>query len=155
MLAQCKAETKKMGPAYLRELEGVVYKHLASTHACLPHILHSSPSPQDGFARTEEQLAQPIIALLISQSAFTRACMLAAHSSPVPLLLLHLPAGRDAELGGSAIGSAVWNQALGSCRGVLGGDMEMRWERDEGVGGGPGLWWRGSRLESWTPSESS
>ncbi|KAI0037144.1 hypothetical protein K488DRAFT_39670 [Vararia minispora EC-137] len=134
VLAQCKAEKKKMGPAYLRELEGVVYKH---------SVAH------DRSADTEPTGSkQPIVGLLISQSEFTRASMLAAQASPVPLLLLYLP-GLHGEGG---IGSAVWNAALGAEKGLLGAELEMRWERDpSGTEGRPGLWWRGARLESWVP----
>jgi hypothetical protein len=136
VLAQCKAEKKKMGPVYIRELEGVVYKHVATR-------------PQaDGGEQAGAGRPHPIVALLISQSKFTQGCILAAQTSPVPFLLLHLPES-GAE---GAIGSAVWNSALGSERGALGGELEMRWERKlSETEGQPWLWWRGSRLESWVP----
>ncbi|KAI0264737.1 hypothetical protein BC834DRAFT_924573 [Gloeopeniophorella convolvens] len=132
VLAQCKAETKKMGPAHLRELEGVVYKHVATSAP-------SHPTPD-----------APIIALLISASAFTRPCLLAAHASPVPLLLVHLPPGASA-----APGAAFGNPALLAARGVLRGEVEVRWERGAGVGAGagrPALWWCGRPLANWTPA---
>ncbi|VDC07349.1 unnamed protein product [Peniophora sp. CBMAI 1063] len=124
VLAQCKAEFKKMGPAYLRELEGVALRQRAESDRTL-------------------------VAALISQSAFTKACLLAAQASPVPLMLLHLP-----EEGGG-LGTAIWNSALGSSKGVLEGDAELRWAYGLGTGdtgeSSPTLFWRGTRLQSWTP----
>ncbi|KAI0058135.1 hypothetical protein BV25DRAFT_1919509 [Artomyces pyxidatus] len=153
VLAQCKAEKKKMGPAYLRELEGVVYKHVASDGSQPPsHAESSSPRP-----------AQPLVALLISQSPFTRACLLAAQSSPVPLFLVHLPhdlAGDSDATPADAvggIGQVFGNPALVSTAGVLRGEVEIRWERlpnSDGGLGRPGLWWRGQRLDSWTPDDT-
>jgi hypothetical protein len=124
----------------------------------------------------------PVVAILVSESAFTRNCLLAAHASPLPFLLVHLPptssgagsAGVSAELG-----AIFGNPALVSARGVLGGELEIRWERGTGAGAGtsagagalsgggaldassgdmrgasggrPGLWWQGQPLPSWTP----
>ena len=203
VLAQCKAEKKKMGPAYLRELEGVVYRYAAVTSTSTStDILQPNPSesesesesdsprvpqavvPNDDPAAAKEL---PPIALLVSESAFTRHCLLAAHASPLPFLLVHLPplppplpppsnstststsTNRD---GGSssAIGAVFGNPALVSAKGVLGGELEIRWERggsdgDSGVptsqsqsgmlggagAGRPRLWWQGQPLPSWTP----
>ncbi|KAF8271841.1 hypothetical protein EI94DRAFT_1777240 [Lactarius quietus] len=119
ILAQCKAEKRKMGPGYLRELEGVVYRHEA-----------------------------PTVALLISESAFTRGCLLAATASPLPFLLVHLPPN-----GPGTLGAIFGNPALVSARGVLKGELEIRWEHGVPfVGNGrPRLWWQGRPLPSWTP----
>ncbi|KZV76658.1 hypothetical protein PENSPDRAFT_673310 [Peniophora sp. CONT] len=128
VLAQCKAESKKMGPAYLRELEGVALRQHAASD---PHA------------------DRTLVAALISQSAFTKACLLAAQASPVPLMLLHLPEDGD------GLGTAIWNAALGSSTGVLGGEAELRWAYGVGTGdtgeAAPALFWRGARLQSWTP----
>jgi hypothetical protein len=113
-----------MGPNYVREMEGVLGR-----------------------------FPQPAVALLISQSAFTKATLLRAVSSPLPFFLLHLPAEEDAE--GGEVGAAVWNPALGGVDGLLGGEAEMRWERSSDTlaldPGRPGLWWKGKRLKSWIP----
>jgi len=121
----------------------------------------------------------PAVALLVSESAFTRNCLLAAHASPLPFLLVHLPPLTAAAAGGggvargrattAALGAVFGNPALVSARGVLRGELEIRWERrggttpsggalDDGARGGggggsgrPGLWWRGQPLPSWTP----
>ena len=177
-----------MGPGCIRELEGVVYKFLAeSTRAqgpcptAVPAVAAAKEAP-----RPREEHLTPVVALLISQSPFTRASLLAAQSSTVPLYLLHLPSPdhphsprepspRDADSGPhaspetpplteGAIGTAFWNAALASTRGILGGEMELRWERTLpepnaglfGLGRGrPALWWRGQRLANWVPQHSS
>lgn len=123
-----------MGPGYLRELEGVVYKHAAA----------------DALATGDIPPAEaPPVALLVSESAFTRGCLLAANASPLPFLLVHLPPSGPAELG-----AVFGNPALVSARGVLGGELEIRWEHGVPfVGtGSPRLWWRGRPLPCWTPN---
>ena len=201
VLAQCKAEKRKVGPAYLRELEGVVYRHTASSLAGLPDAflrlppqhqghddlassdpntntpyahahVHSHPTPTsaESISATEEP---PPVALLISQSAFTRSCLLTAYASPLPFLLVHLPSStstvttnnNSASSTSGTLGAVFGNPALVSTRGVLGGQLEIRWERGGGAtpvsgvqasgsgdgGDGPGLWWQGQPLPSWTP----
>lgn len=132
VFGQCKAEKKKMGPNYVREMEGVLHRHFATPD-------------------------QPVVALLVSQSAFTRSTILRAFSSSIPFFLLHLPRlsekgdglpeapeADDAEHG---LGAAIWNPALGGEEGLLGGEIEVRWERSLNFEGGrPGLWWKGKRL---------
>jgi hypothetical protein len=191
-----------MGPAYLRELEGVVYKYAAAaatasntTGILVPHPPDSeSPRtpqamvPDDGPTAAKDP---PPIALLVSESAFTRHCLLAAHASPLPFLLVHLPrpphpappstkTGTKTKTSGSSgggsssIGAVFGNPALVSSKGVLGGELEIRWERGGsgsgvpssqsqsqsqsslgmlgGAGAGrPRLWWQGQPLPSWTP----
>ncbi|KAF7323768.1 hypothetical protein MKEN_00597900 [Mycena kentingensis (nom. inval.)] len=133
VLAQCKAEKKKPGPHYIRELEGVLHRHISSAE-------------------------HPLVALFVSTSPFTKATLLRAQSSPAPIFLLHLPPetpelepGDDGAK--NAIGTAVWNPALAGSRGLLGGKIEARWERSVSGSGRPGLWWSSSnyRLPSWTP----
>ncbi|KAH6885694.1 hypothetical protein BKA70DRAFT_1337272, partial [Coprinopsis sp. MPI-PUGE-AT-0042] len=58
-----------------------------------------------------------------SSSPFTKAAVLRAHSSPIPMFLLHLPIEDNTN-------TAIWNQALSSSGGVLGGELEVRWERN-------------------------
>ncbi|KAA1473654.1 hypothetical protein DENSPDRAFT_851756 [Dentipellis sp. KUC8613] len=146
VLAQCKAEKKKLGPAYVREFEGVLARHSA-----LSFNPTSSTSPASAASTTPV----PTIGVLLSESPFTRASLLAAHSSPAPLVLLHLPPARSV-----SIGAAVWNPALAASNGLLRGEIELRWERTvdgeagEDAYGRPGLWWEGRRLGSWKPGES-
>lgn len=201
VLAQCKAEKRKMGPAYLRELEGVVYKYATGTTAGtttskLPHPSESeseSPRVPQAIDRADEDpnstpitsKEPPPIALLVSQSPFTRHCLLTAHASPLPFLLVYLPplpppsslsdsgGGGGGSSSSSDIGTIFGNPALISAKGVLGGELEFRWEHGGGDGGGvpsspqpsqpsqssemlggsgrPRLWWQGQPLPSWTP----
>jgi hypothetical protein len=187
-----------MGPAYLRELEGVVYRYAAATTGVLhpsesesesprvPQAMATVPNDDPNPTPTAITKEPPPIALLVSESAFTRHCLLAAHASPLPFLLVHLPphpplppstssssTSRSGESGdggsGNAIGAIFGNPALVSPNGVLGGELEIRWERGgsgvplsqsqsqssgklDGAGAGrPRLWWQGQPLPSWTP----
>jgi hypothetical protein len=95
VIAQCKAEKKK-GPGRVRELEGVVFR-LASESGGGGHQGYgvygavalagrdNGNEEKGGFRRT------PIVALPISSSSFTKAAVLRARSSPIPMPLLHLP----------------------------------------------------------------
>ncbi|KAI9458879.1 hypothetical protein BJY52DRAFT_1267702 [Lactarius psammicola] len=145
ILAQCKAEKRKMGPGYLRELEGVVYRHAAAASVIASGDLprHDAPAPVHN--------KPALVALLVSESAFTRGCLLAANASPLPFLLVHLPPSGSPD--GSALGAIFGNPALVSARGVLRGELEIRWEHGVPfVGNGrPRLWWQGRPLPSWTP----
>ncbi|KAA1473674.1 hypothetical protein DENSPDRAFT_931137 [Dentipellis sp. KUC8613] len=149
VLAQCKAEKKKLGPAYVREFEGVLARHSAFPF----HPTLSTPSALAAStpASTAPAAPVPTVGVLLSESPFTRASLLAAHSSPAPLVLLHLPPARS-----TSIGAAVWNPALAASNGLLRGEIELRWERsvDAGGDGRPGLWWEGRRLGAWKPGES-
>lgn len=147
VIAQCKAEKKKFSPNYVREMEGVLYRYLS----------HRQSSSSE---RNEAGTVYPLVALLLSESSFTPSTLLRAHSSPVPFFLLHLPpvdvelesdSQDDADPSQGHIGAAFWNPALGGQRGILGGQIEARWERAVGRGGRPGLWWQGKKLQSWTP----
>ncbi|TFL00775.1 hypothetical protein BDV98DRAFT_94904 [Pterulicium gracile] len=156
ILAQCKAEKKKTAPKYIRELEGVTAR------------LSSSQSSSSTF---------PVVSLFVSESAFTRAAILRAHSSAFPFFLLHIPplapralesngnmngdTERDAsghDLDDGEIGTALWNPALSR---ILGDRMQVRWERGDNLqsttsSGRPAVWhqpeegpWE--RLRNWTP----
>ncbi|TCD64090.1 hypothetical protein EIP91_004562 [Steccherinum ochraceum] len=156
VFAQCKAEKKKLGPNYVRELEGVLYRHR--------HRSQPVPTPSDATTSSSAHVQGfeiPIVGVLISQSPFTKSAVLHATSSVMPFLLLHIPphpsgdheheqeqeAAQDAE-----VGSMVFNQALASRSGPLGGEVEARWEWSaETRQGRPGLWWRGRRIPSWVP----
>jgi hypothetical protein len=145
VFAQCKAEKKKFSPNYVREMEGVLHRYISHRKSSLEN--------------KEEDTVYPLVALLLSESSFTSSTLLRAQSSPVPFFLLHLPpvdgqAELDSQgdsLSQGSIGAAFWNPALGSHCGILGGQIEGRWEHAIGGGGRPGLWWQGKKLQSWTP----
>ncbi|OXG32771.1 hypothetical protein C359_02848 [Cryptococcus neoformans Bt120] len=151
VLAQCKAEKKNVGPRAVRELEGVM--------------------SQLEFRREQQSTAEAAIAILISQSGFTKNAMLHATQSRIPLMLLHLPGGQPTGLdlissspesdGGPfadqeriKVESAWWNRSLS--HGILGGRMELRREvlvTSDGLGASTGLWMDGKRLDRCVPSE--
>ncbi|KAF9486212.1 hypothetical protein BDN70DRAFT_870301 [Pholiota conissans] len=155
VIGQCKAEKKKMGPKYVRELEGVLFRFSA---------MSSEDSPLQLFP-LEQQSSTPVVALLISESSFTKSTVLRAHSSPIPFFLLHLPPLEDAadaqtdaspaesaKTSSGQIGSALCNPALIGSQGLLKGQLEIRWERHSlGRGGRPALWWNHERLQSHIP----
>jgi hypothetical protein len=158
VLAQCKAEKKKFSPNYVREMEGVLYRYLASSKELLQSSFDSHA--QDSTNYQTPLSHHPSVALLVSESQFTSSTILRAQSSPVPFCLLYIPPLPSAESSGASdehqqtgIGTALWNPALGGDRGLLGGRMEVRWERSikNGGVGRPGLWWDGKKLEHWIP----
>jgi hypothetical protein len=147
VFAQCKAAKKKFSPNYVREMEGVLHRYLAHRRSAVSE-------------RNDGDTVYPLVALLLSESPFTAATLLRAQSSPVPFFLLHLPSvdskaesdsPDDDESTPNNIGAAFWNPALGGQRGVLGGQIEARWERAIGGRGRPGLWWKGKKIQSCTP----
>ena len=163
VLGQCKAQRKKPSPNYVREMEGVMHRYMSlPEHSSLTQ--HEAPSPHDDPPSISSS-QYPLVALLISESPFTKATLLRAQSSPIPFFLLHIPPISNAyetnppiddeQEQQNQIGTAVWNPALAGVRGLLGGQMEIRWERSLNGGGRPGLWWRGQKLESWTPDAAS
>lgn len=160
VFAQCKAEKKKLGPHYVRELEGVLHRH-----QLFPRL-----APE---LSASDSIPTAMVGLLISESAFTKYALLHASSSAVPLMLLHIPpqpdssgllnsdldqaehsahthdVGHNASLG--EVGSILLNQALSSRSGPLSGEIEARWEWSSSGQGRPGLWWGGKRILSWVP----
>ena len=146
VFAQCKAEKKKFSPNYVREMEGVLHRYLAHSKSTLSH-------------NSTGDTVYPLVALLLSESSFTASTLLRAQSSPVPFFLLHLPPAVEIdspdydESTNRNIGAAFWNPALGGQRGLLKGQIEQRWERAIRGGGRPGLWWKGKKLQSWTPGD--
>jgi hypothetical protein len=165
VLGQCKAEKKKLGPNYIREMEGVLHRHMfpagvsALDRPLLPdsRISDHPTEPQPSTSPTTE----PLIALVVSESAYSKATLLRALSSPVPFLLLHLPSESSPVTDGSSskssgdgeIGGAFWNTALSGSQGLLRGELDLRWERLPGASGRPGLWRHGGRVKSWIPEE--
>lgn len=146
---QCKAEVIKLGPKYVREMEGVV---LALQHA----------SRALSYDSDNSDASEDVVAVLSSESGFTRGGIERARSSSVPTVLLHLPPLNEtglesptpgADANPSVIGGCLWNPALVR---LLGPAFEVRWERSVGreaaCVGRPGLWWNGRRLRSWSPS---
>ncbi len=158
VIAQCKAEKKKVGPKYIRELEGVLHRFHIPTdleesidleHANSQELVHANshtPSPRHISS----------LGLFISESPFTKATVLRAQSSPIPLLLLHLPPEDELPVSPSSkseLGTAIWNPALAGDQGLLRGHLDIRWERSIKGHTRPGLWWRESKLSSWVPPE--
>jgi hypothetical protein len=155
VLAQCKAHTKKLGPSTVRELEGVLSSYRRLTNDHLPsgeNLAHSDGSAMKNPVILSAE--EGPVALLISQSQFTRQTALRAMSSSVPFLLLHLPdsnipspsttlISESGDLASSNtnenengprpndgyLGAALWNAALGGPSGLLRGQFEMRWIR--------------------------
>ncbi|KAI0797274.1 hypothetical protein BC629DRAFT_258607 [Irpex lacteus] len=160
VIAQCKAEKKKIGPKYVRELEGVVHQFNAGT---VPFM-----SSHDTLSTTTETIVPATVGLFISISPFGKLALARALSSSLPLALLYLPMPMNQLLGEDlhpdsedtpppgpdSIGSMVFNPALGGASGVLKGEFEPRWEypsRPEGIGR-PMLWWQGRRMPDYLPS---
>ena len=136
VIGQCKAEKKKLGPKYVRELEGVLYRFQTNSF--------------------DDNSQLPMVALLISESEFTKSAILRANSSPIPFFLLHLPAANNTddtttttEADEENLGMALCNPALCGSDGLLKGNMEVRWERGGLWGDGrgrPAVWWRNQKL---------
>ncbi|PPQ82526.1 hypothetical protein CVT25_007135 [Psilocybe cyanescens] len=159
ILGQCKAEKKKMGPGYVRELEGVLYRFMT-----MPSTILSHGEETESSILGQSQI--PMVALLISESPFTKSALLRAHSSPIPFLLLHLPRLEDHPISDADsedsvdspkplgnLGAALCNPALSGAQGLFLGQMEVRWERHMlGQHGRPALWWRNQRLPSQIPN---
>lgn len=135
VFGQCKAEKRKAGPKYVREMEGVVYRHLEA----LSQNSHTDAS------------RYPVIALLVSLSGFSIGAVRRANASSVPFFLLHISPQEDSSEDDASVHvlrDACWNLAL---QGVLQGKGEMRCERRIGENGEDlrisHLWWEGKRWE--------
>ncbi|KAK0192343.1 hypothetical protein F5146DRAFT_498885 [Armillaria mellea] len=138
VVAQCKAEKKKFSPRYVREMEGVAWRYgsipTEGSEAASP-----IPWPDD------DHNTGPLIALLLSESTFTKATLLRAQSSPVPFMLAHILNEEEMKDMDAPIAGITWNIAL---RNLMEG-YELRWE----VGGPtpdaqdrPSLWHEGQRV---------
>ncbi|KAG8730419.1 hypothetical protein FRC11_006738 [Ceratobasidium sp. 423] len=164
VLAQCKALKSKLGPIHVRELEGAA---LVQQH---------SFAAQDPLVTSTKQ--QELVAVIISLSGFTSGTVKRAMASPIPFLLLHLPAPESSpfpppeqeeeempqplpiptepDSDPDLVGPIVWNFKLAGATGLLGGHMEIRWalgKGQEGQGGRPVLYWKGKKLEHWVPEK--
>jgi hypothetical protein len=149
VLAQCKAEKKRLGPNYVREMEGVIHRQLSNAQ-------------QTAMPQVHPHHICPTVALIISESTFTKATLLHALSSPIPMFLLHFPPvpgtvelehayGEKPIPSFDGIGSAFWNPALAGEKGLLRGEIDIRWEHSVVGGGRPGLWRKRSKIVSWIP----
>lgn len=95
IIAQCKAEAKKLGPVIIREFEGTLHRaelqdRSSSRTTSFPseETQGSEPSPEESDFLTDSR----IIGVLLSASGFSKQSALQALSSPSPLLLIHLEA---------------------------------------------------------------
>lgn len=144
VLVQCKAEKRKLAPRYIRELGGVVHRHIMS-----------SRSPAE---RAKEDENETTVGILVSESPFTPAALKTALTVPIPLLLLYLPPLPVHEKEGNSFDAAFWNSALE--RSVLAGRADLRWEIDTSnkdlcsaaEKGALSLWHGGMRLDGWMPT---
>ncbi|KAI0372069.1 hypothetical protein BV20DRAFT_964784 [Pilatotrama ljubarskyi] len=162
VVAQCKAEEKKIGPRYIREFEGTILRHSGRL------------SPRDDSQSQTGSLSvrDALVGLFLSTSPFTKSSLLQAYSSPIPLALLHLPEPSVSEVQADATlpaqssadtstgvdialpGTLLFNPALGGSTGILRGMVEPRWERSTTSSEGhPGIWMNGTRITSWTPED--
>ena len=97
VIAQCKDEKKKVGPKYVRELEGVLYRYMAGARlpSSLPSGMTPFPPTQSFDSQSDHDsylgILDPVVGLLISSAPFTKASVLRAQSSTMPLALLHIP----------------------------------------------------------------
>lgn len=162
VLAQCKAESKPLGPHYIREMEGVLYGYLVSLSRRSSRHGVVLDAGTFGISSSQSSQLHPTIGMVVSQSTFTKSSIHRVMASSVPLLLIHLPplGGTERSAGERTnmyAASLQWNPALGSEGGLLGGNLEIRWERElagEAEGGRPFMYWKGKRLENWIPQDT-
>ncbi|PCH44942.1 hypothetical protein WOLCODRAFT_139331 [Wolfiporia cocos MD-104 SS10] len=159
--------TKKKKTTRKKETGAAVSEGASLREDMLVSLSTSPPTedakpPMEGEAESPNEFDQadsgPVVGLLITSAPFTKACLLRAHSSPLPLMLLHIPpvprplssAIRSAETAPSAtsskfeenssidadlepeppsaLGALMFNPALGSASGLLRGRVQPRWE---------------------------
>ncbi|KAF8906839.1 hypothetical protein CPB84DRAFT_1769803 [Gymnopilus junonius] len=133
IVGQCKAEKKKLGPNYVRELEGVLYRFLTMS-STIPSVFPSAD---------QSDIPPP-------------------DSLEVPQFPMKDDVAQEASETDINFGSAICNPALCGARGLLKGQMEIRWERHHlGRHGRPAVWWNNERLQNkiyeidtWTPGGS-
>ncbi|WRT69640.1 uncharacterized protein IL334_006629 [Kwoniella shivajii] len=101
VIAQCKAEKKPLGPRAVRELEGVMSALKFRMNRCSPSSSSTSSEQPQGNEDSDLEVEEPDdlqekdnMAILISQSGFTKSTMIQASSSNTPLMLVHLPGGQ-------------------------------------------------------------
>ncbi|KAK8849614.1 hypothetical protein IAR55_004949 [Kwoniella newhampshirensis] len=165
VMVQCKAEKNSVGPRAVREMEGVM-SQLQSRNQSPPAFPPASSSPSPSVP----SITDDSIALLISQSGFSKNAMLHATKSNTPLMLVHLPGGQpfdDLTLTSTAKSesrprtsdededdeieaeSIWWNKALSE--GVLRNKVDIRREVLPSGGVRVGLWTEGGRMRSMEP----
>ncbi|KAH0834930.1 hypothetical protein J3R83DRAFT_10616 [Lanmaoa asiatica] len=165
VLAQCKAEKKKFSPKYVREMEGVWHLQSRSSASLAAHPPSPSPFPPSSLAyESVAPDASLTVALLLSESHFSKSTVLHAYRSTVPFLLIHLPSSSSPE--SSAIPTSADDTEMGTvCPNPtlthLVKPLAFCWERnpstgpptktDVSISSRPGLWWQGRKLGSWTP----
>ena len=104
----------------------------------------------------------PSIAILISQSGFSREAVSRALTSPAPMMLVHLPGGRSIPMPaldgegpegkGMKVNGCLWNTALSGDKGLFSDDLALRREILGGESGDDKVteqwrvWYRGTRL---------
>ncbi|KAL1943891.1 hypothetical protein VTO73DRAFT_3709 [Trametes versicolor] len=164
IVAQCKAEEKKIGPRFIREFEGTVLRHSAYL------------APRDHDEEHPRDTRDALVGMFLSISPFTKASILQAYSSPIPLALLHLPVvprkalvevgtdlrGTPDDLVSAVVaepvlpGTLVFNPALAGPAGLLHGMVEPRLHFSPAKGRSyPAIWSNGKQIRSWTPEDDS
>ncbi|WWC65766.1 uncharacterized protein I303_108388 [Kwoniella dejecticola CBS 10117] len=96
VIAQCKAEKKRLGPRAIRELEGVMANLRSRTKSISPPppVLSSSALDQTSPTADHDHDHVHDIGILVSQSGFTKSTMTYSTTSNIPLMLIHLPGGQ-------------------------------------------------------------
>ncbi|CEH16047.1 Protein of unknown function DUF2034 [Ceraceosorus bombacis] len=145
VVAQCKAESKPLGPVKLRELEGTLGRITQNAKTSGAHSASSEAAP---------------VGVLISLEGFSKQTINQTMSSSFPILLLHLQRGMACstsssptdsrspspnlgargiaqansssrasveELRNASMSSIMMNQALSGSKGPLGGRLDVRW----------------------------
>lgn len=114
LLVQCKAEARRVAPAYVRELEGTVVRAAWDRTAAI-----DASSAADAAAA----LTPMPIGVLVALHGFTRAALLHAQGSRVPLALVHL-GGEEGEEGAAAASAPTTftSPAPLPCRGLVWND---------------------------------
>lgn len=96
---QCKAESRKIGPATVRELEGVTgYESrtgLEMERAYREEVGVEDDDETNLKKRRRSTPPPPTIAILVSSSGFSKEAVLRAFSSRIPLSLITLAARGD------------------------------------------------------------
>lgn len=124
VFAQCKAEKKKIGPKYIREMEGALHPHFDDP--------------------------KPMVALFISESHFTKEALLRMQSSSIPFFLLHLPPEHEDDIG-SMVWNHALSGTSGLLQGKVEARWERSLDCDKT--GRPSLWVQDQRAPSWTPEQ--
>jgi hypothetical protein len=86
VLVQCKAEKDHLGPAIVRQLEGSILADLARRN---PPRRSLAPPPPPTTVPGGRDTAAPI-GILVGLSGFSRAAILHAQTSALPIVLAHL-----------------------------------------------------------------